>query len=310
MTPTPDNPWTVLRRVQIPSGKVGGIVVSGHNAKCVLRQIADYGDGCWPSLATIARDVQLGRATVKRAVRWLGELGLIRVVTGGGGRSSSVYHLCWAAIESNAERVQSGPSRGVTADRLDRAEGPERTGGGSTVDRETVRCGASEGPERTPKPKEKPKEKEKVKPAGAREATDPASVFPVEQPTDEQTARLVALVQQVEAAWPMRDPKRRLGARDLQAVLKSRLYDFGLPDWDAPAVAALEYAKSPLGQGRFGQRLGNWVRDRGWLEDPASWEDDGEHEKRNGRQKSEEERIEELNRALAEADARDAELMR
>jgi len=292
------------KRIAIRNADLG----LGAMAKLALFAIEELdgkGDGCWASIGRIAKVMNADRGTAKRAIARLAGGGFVRVDVGGGARSRAGGKPTNRTTIVMDRVIAACPDRGA-APRSDR--GAETLSDTPQRGAETRSNGAQGAPDRGAAPhKGQGKDKEKDNQSkSAREATDPAPVFPVEQPTDEQNARLVSLVQQVEAAWP-KLAKRRHGARDLQRLLSTRLHDLGLPDWDAPAVAALAYAASPLGRGRFSQQLGNWIRDEGWLEDPRSWEDDGEHEKRNGRRKSEAERLADLQRELAEADAADAE---
>ena len=70
-----------------------------HRAKAVYRYLKDRADKdgkCYPSIKTIAGDLNLSRSTVKRAISDLVEAGYIRTGQGwreSGGRSSLMFYL-------------------------------------------------------------------------------------------------------------------------------------------------------------------------------------------------------------------------
>lgn len=80
--------------------------------------------GCFPSLDRIAADVNCSRATIKRSIKVLGDMGLVRVeasVRGNGSQSSNRYHL---AFEGDVVGVQAELGEGFTVNPLG---GSERT---------------------------------------------------------------------------------------------------------------------------------------------------------------------------------------
>ena len=63
---------------------------------CYLYERANENGECWPAIDTIAREIKLSRATVKRAIIDLKKTGLIETeqrYRTKGGRSSLLFHL-------------------------------------------------------------------------------------------------------------------------------------------------------------------------------------------------------------------------
>ena len=70
-----------------------------HRAKSVYMYLKDRtgkNGGCWPAIGTIAKDLQLSRSTVKRAMEDLQKAGLVEKeprYRENGGSSSNLYRL-------------------------------------------------------------------------------------------------------------------------------------------------------------------------------------------------------------------------
>ena len=262
----------------------------GPTAKAVLLVIDDIdgdGQGCWASLATIAETIEVNRGTVVRAMVRLRNAGLIREApsagkkSGIGGVPTTARFVNWDRVQEAADRCAAHLSDRCAAHR---SEGDDRCAARPLIgaQRASDRCAAhqKQQPEQQPEqqpPKARGEIRTEISDTRPTHIPTPPPDAPPAfvQATDEQVARLNALVARVEASWPNRT-KRAFGRRSLQRALSGRLYDLALADWDAPGIAALAYAESPKGRGQWCQQLGNWIRDEGWLEDPESWEDDGE----------------------------------
>ena len=266
----------------------------GPVAKAVLRAIEDFdgnGEGCWASLATIAAVTDANRGTVARSLVRLRNAGLIRDMPGAGKKSgqggvpTTVRFVVWsrvaemapAADDSGAAHLSDSRAAHLSDHHDSRAARPLIVALRDTDSRAARLKRQQELNKESNPPKARGEIRTEISDTRPTHIPTPPPDAPPAfvQATDEQVALLNALVARVEASWPNRT-KRAFGRRSLQRALSGRLYDLALADWDAPGIAALAYAESPKGRGQWCQQLGNWIRDEGWLEDPESWEDDGE----------------------------------
>lgn len=72
-----------------------------HRAVAVYIYLADRtnkSDECWPAIPTIAKDIKLSEATIRRALRDLKKAGLLETeqrYRSNGGKSSLLFKLKW-----------------------------------------------------------------------------------------------------------------------------------------------------------------------------------------------------------------------
>jgi DNA-binding MarR family transcriptional regulator len=154
--------------IDVHAKTIGAIGVAIYT---VLARYANRRTGeCWPTVARIARMLDLGRSTVKRYLHRLQAAGLISIEERWdeeGDRTSNRYTLLTPDPESIAARQEQSASPVVLA-------GPTATeGGGSAADRPSVPCDALGGSTANPEPLDPPNQQ--------RETTHDAASLPQTQ---------------------------------------------------------------------------------------------------------------------------------